>query len=390
MSDGADGWEDVAVRDLASDEPNAFVDGDWIESKDQSPDGTIRLLQVGNVLRGSLKTAGTCRWVTPETVRRLGCTLLRPGDILIARMPDPIGRACIVPALPYPAITAVDCAILRPNLDLCDPLFVVHALNSDHVLSRVAALVGGTTRQRISRNNLGSITLALPPLAEQRKIAAALSTVDEVAATCASVHDQHIALDSALLRSVIERGLPGVGTATWGRMPLREFATLQRGFDLPVQDRKVGQVPVVASNGPVGLHSEARVHGPGVVTGRSGTIGKVFYYDSDFWPLNTTLYVSDFHGNDPRFVAAFLRYFHLERFVAATGVPSLNRNFVHDIEVCIPPVQTQRQIADLLVAGDQAAFACQRQLIALNSLRTQLATGVLSGAIRVPMVAGAI
>ncbi len=138
----------------------------------------------------------------------------------------------------------------------------------------------------------------------------------------------------------------------WRRTTLGETATLQRGFDLPVGQRCPGTIPVVASNGPVGTHDEARVAGPGVVTGRSGTIGKVHFYEQDFWPLNTALYVRDFHGNDPRFVAFFLESLKLKRFVASTGVPSLNRNFVHPLPVDIPPFPEQRKIAAILSSVD--------------------------------------
>lgn len=138
----------------------------------------------------------------------------------------------------------------------------------------------------------------------------------------------------------------------WKSTTLGETATLQRGFDLPVGQRNPGSVPVVASNGPVGFHEEAQVKGPGVVTGRSGTIGKVFFYEHDFWPLNTTLYVREFHGNDPRFIAVFLEALKLGRFVASTGVPSLNRNFVHPLLVIVPPLPEQRKIAAILSSVD--------------------------------------
>src|SRR5260370_2038200 len=130
----------------------------------------------------------------------------------------------------------------------------------------------------------------------------------------------------------------------WVVVPLEDAATLQRGFDLPVQDRLPGQIPVLASNGPVGTHNVARVKGPGVVTGRSGTIGKVQFIEADFWPLNTTLYVRDFHGNDPKFIALLLTDFQLERFLAGTGVPTLNRNVVHEIDVTLAPVAEQQRI----------------------------------------------
>lgn len=127
-------------------------------------------------------------------------------------------------------------------------------------------------------------------------------------------------------------------------VPLIEAITLQRGFDLPVQDRLIGSVPVYAANGPVGTHNVARVKGPGVVTGRSGTIGKVHFVEEDFWPLNTSLYVKDFHGNDPKFASLLLRNVGLEKYLAGTGVPTLNRNVVHDVLIMVPPLREQQRI----------------------------------------------
>ncbi|MFO1371435.1 MAG: restriction endonuclease subunit S [Candidatus Competibacteraceae bacterium] len=128
--------------------------------------------------------------------------------------------------------------------------------------------------------------------------------------------------------------------AGWQRKKLVEVATLQRGSDLPVQDRVSGDVPLVTSSGITDTHNEIRVRGPGVVTGRSGSIGNVFFIDDDFWPLNTVLYVKDFHGNDPRFVFHLLKNFDLKRFATGAGVPTLNRNFAHDEIVYVPPPRT--------------------------------------------------
>ena len=83
----------------------------------------------------------------------------------------------------------------------------------------------------------------------------------------------------------------------WATKPLGSVATLQRGFDLPVQARREGPVKIFAANGPVGTHAVHKVEGPGVVTGRSGTLGKVHFVKEDYWPLNTALWVNDFHGN---------------------------------------------------------------------------------------------
>ncbi len=134
----------------------------------------------------------------------------------------------------------------------------------------------------------------------------------------------------------------------WQTKKLVDVATLQRGFDLPKQDRSSGDVPLVTSSGISDMVSKSAVHGPGVATGRSGSIGNVFYIEEDFWPLNTVLYVKDFHGNDPRFVFHLLKNFDLKRFATGTGVPTLNRNFVHDELVKVPPLAEQQQIVGLL------------------------------------------
>jgi len=136
--------------------------------------------------------------------------------------------------------------------------------------------------------------------------------------------------------------------AGWETKTLGEVATLQRGFDLPTQDRVAGEFPLVSSSGISDTHHKCAVRGPGVVTGRSGSISNVFFVEEDFWPLNTVLYVKDFHGNDPRFVFHLLKDFDLQRFASGTGVPTLNRNFVHDEAVSVPALPEQRRIVGIL------------------------------------------
>jgi type I restriction enzyme S subunit len=130
-------------------------------------------------------------------------------------------------------------------------------------------------------------------------------------------------------------------------------ATLHRGFDLPNSMRKNGPYPVVASSSIVGYHNEAQITGPGVITGRSGTIGEVRYIESDFWPLNTTLYVCDFHGNDPKFVSILLQALQTQKFLSGTGVPTLNRNVIHPVQVPLPQLKEQKEI----VAKVEALFS---------------------------------
>ncbi|MHA6723813.1 restriction endonuclease subunit S [Sphingomonas sp. RS2018] len=171
-------------------------------------------------------------------------------------------------------------------------------------------------------------------------------------------------------------------TVEW--RPLGEVCTLQRGFDLPVRERKPGSYPLVTSSGPTDFHSEARVRGPGVVTGRSGSIGNVFYVEDSFWPLNTALYVKDFHGNDPRYIFYLLQFFDLGRFASGAGVPTLNRNHVHDEGVWIATdLDEQKRIVAVLdqafAALDRARALAEANLTDLEHLSASASRAVFDG-----------
>ena len=139
----------------------------------------------------------------------------------------------------------------------------------------------------------------------------------------------------------------------WKNGELGDFVTLKRGFDLPRQKREAGQVPIFSSSGITGTHSTAMVKAPGVITGRYGTIGEVFYAAEDFWPLNTTLFAEDFHGNDAKFIYYFLKTLEWSKFTSASAVPGINRNTVHKESVSLPDIETQRKIASTLSMFDE-------------------------------------
>ena len=135
----------------------------------------------------------------------------------------------------------------------------------------------------------------------------------------------------------------------WSEKPLGDFITLQRGFDLPEERRRPGCTPILGSFGITGWHNEAKARGPGVTVGRSGaSFGVVSYASTDYWPLNTALYVIDFHGNDERFAYYLLKQFDFTSFNSGSAQPSLNRNFIHPVPVHVPPLPEQRRIAHIL------------------------------------------
>ena len=140
----------------------------------------------------------------------------------------------------------------------------------------------------------------------------------------------------------------------WRRVKIIDFSPLQRGFDLPAGQIEEGTYPVVYSNGINNYHSEYKSKAPGVVTGRSGTIGEVTYVIQDYWPHNTSLWVTDFKDNHPKFVFYALQNMRLDRFHAGSGVPTLNRNDVHKQSILVPLPSEQKAIASLLETWDTA------------------------------------
>lgn len=128
----------------------------------------------------------------------------------------------------------------------------------------------------------------------------------------------------------------------------RNFIELHRGYDLPKNKRISGDFPIVSSTGIVGKHNSYKVKGPGVITGRSGTIGKVIFEKGCFWPLNTTLFVSDFKGNDPKYVYYWLQCFDLKHYTTGSTVPTLNRNDLSNLIIDVPTINEQRKRREIL------------------------------------------
>lgn len=142
-------------------------------------------------------------------------------------------------------------------------------------------------------------------------------------------------------------------SSEWSTGKLGEFIELKRGYDLPKAKRKLGTIPLISSSGISDTHELAMVKGPGVVTGRYGTIGEVFYVDTDFWPLNTTLYVRDFKGNDRKYISYFLKTLDFRAYSDKAAVPGINRNHLHEALVTLPPLGEQKEIAEALGSLDE-------------------------------------
>ena len=169
----------------------------------------------------------------------------------------------------------------------------------------------------------------------------------------------------------------------WEVVKLGEVAPLQRGFDLPERQRVDGAYPVVYSNGILNTHNAYKVKAPGVVTGRSGTLGRVHYLEEDFWAHNTTLWVTDFINVEPKFIAYLFQFIGLERFGGGSGVPTLNRNDVHDFQVALPQSKPeQTAIAAVLSDTDRLLAALRALIDKKRAVKTAVMQQLLSGRLR--------
>jgi len=232
-------YRDIALADVAGDS-GLFLDGDWIETKDQDPNGDVRLIQLADIGVGEYLDRSS-RFLTSEKAAELKCTFLQPGDVLIARMPDPLGRACIFPGDPRPSVTAVDVCIVRPDPSEVDAAWLKWAINSARLRAELDRFATGTTRKRISRKNLGKIPLQLPPLSEQRRIAAILDKADAVRRKRQQTFD----LADRFLRSAFLDlfGDPVTNPKGWPARKLGKFADIRSGV---TKGRKLGDAETIA------------------------------------------------------------------------------------------------------------------------------------------------
>jgi type I restriction enzyme S subunit len=231
-----------------------------------------------------------------------------------------------------------------------------------------------------------------PSLPEQRAIAGVLSKLQGAV----EAQDRIIAtlkeLKAATLAKLFREGLRGeplketeIGEIpeSWEVVPLKEVVELQRGFDLPSRLRKAGNVPVVSSSGVTGTHESAMVKGPGVVTGRYGTLGQVFYVEEDFWPLNTTLFVKDFKGNNPLFVSYLLQTLQMGDHNDKSAVPGVNRNSLHIIPVGKPQPDEQAEIGASLAMLEKKIRVAEAEHATAGRLFSSMLHLLMTGEVRV-------
>src|SRR5690242_18387163 len=160
--------------------------------------------------------------------------------------------------------------------------------------------------------------------------------------------------------------------AGWNVGSLSDLFVLQRGFDLPKTKRTDGPFPVIAASGPSGTHTEARVNGPGVCTGRSGVLGGVYYIEGDFWPLNTSLWIKAYPNSTALHATFTLQEIDIEAFNAGSAVPTLNRNHIHEAPAVVPPMNVIHAFDDMVSSFYAKKSANERESQTLSQTRDLL------------------
>ncbi|MWK54653.1 restriction endonuclease subunit S [Pseudomonas otitidis] len=274
--------------------------------------------------------------------------LLAEGDLIVAMTEQGeglLGSAARIPAEGKYLHNQRLGLVQVVNPELLDKRFLYWVFNSSPVRAQIRATATGAKVKHTAPERIKKVRFMAPELREQQAVAFVLDSYDDLIAT----NQRRIALLEDAARRLyrewfVQLRFPGHESVPlrdgvpegWRRDTLDQALFLQRGFDLPNGNRVPGDVPVYASTGVNGYHNVAKVDGPGVVTGRSGTLGAVHYVAQDFWPLNTSLWVKEFRAVSPLVAYFMLAELGLEQFNSGASVPTLDRKVAHQIPVLIP------------------------------------------------------
>lgn len=278
------------------------------------------------------------------------------------------------------AAYSTDTWAIKTNEEVYIKYFYYFLILNQEFISK--KLFKGATIKHLQKKDFRDIEIPFPPLPEQHHIARIL---DEVFKNIDKAKEStEINLQNS--KELFETYLNTVFSVK-DKLKLHRFdeiCQLQRGFDLPTRLRKHGIFPLVSSNGITDKINLVKVKSPGVVTGRSGTIGKVHFITEDFWPLNTSLYVKNFFENDEKCIYYFLRSFDLNKYKSGAGVPTLNRNNVHSEQVYFPDSITKqkeivKKLDELSEQTKKLEENYKQKLLLLDKLKKSVLQKAFSG-----------
>lgn len=336
-------WTWASVSELCERVSVGHV-GQTTEYFTELPEG-ITFVRSQNVRPGCLEL-GNCAKITPEFNAKLKKSQLQKGDVLIVRVGANRGDVASVKR----DCGAMNCANIVFARPLVDTGFLAFFLQSPQGRDGLLALTTGAAQGVINTGSVAGLPTPVPPLPTQRRIASILSSYDDLIEN----NTRRIEILEEMARRIYEEWFvhfrfPGHEDAKfveteqgripegWKRGKLEDVVVLQRGFDLPKKLRQDGEFLVVSATGASGTHIECKVKAPGVVTGRSGSLGTVSYITQDYWPLNTTLWGKAYPLGSVALAFFVLNSIDLKGFNSGAAVPTLNRNDIHGLPMPIPP-----------------------------------------------------
>ena len=382
----------VSLREVC----DVFADGDWIESKDQS-DGGIRLIQTGNVGVGVFKDRiEKARWISEDTFKRLRCTEIHEGDVLISRLPDPVGRSCLIPALEHKAITAVDCSILRFDPDKMSAKFFIYYSQSSQYANAIEPLISGSTRQRISREKLGTIQIPLPSLKEQEVVVEKLdSAFDELnlLEDNLKLSDERVdLLLQSILGSEFASNRDGEGTGDPSArqridnqlVPLKDFCKMYQPPTISTKEMiPDGEFVVYGANGPIGRYSRFNHEEPQLlVTCRGATCGAVNMSEPFAWINGNAMVIQpDLERATLEYMKyAFLGGIDVSSAITGSAQPQITRTTLEVIEVPLPSLEKQHEIVEKLDSAFDEVDSLKTQIKSKMEFASALRNSLVSNA----------
>ena len=319
----------------------------------------------------------------------------QPGDLILARE-APIGNVAIIsPGLKV--CLGQRTVLIRASRKVVNPQYLTYLMLGDEIQGKISSMSNGATVHHLNMKDIRE--LEMPPIPTptiQDRIADTLSIYDDLIEN--NIRRTKILEEMAqmLYREwFVNFRFPGyeklrMVDSELGPIPqgwltgrLDDALVLQRGFDLPTSQRIPGKVPIMAATGLNGTHNEAKVKGPGVVTGRSGSLGTVMLVWEDFWPLNTALWVKEFRQSNPIHAYFTLRALDLKGFNSGAAVPTLNRNDIHGLPTVLPDRGTLKTFNELVLPMFQLKLTLESQNSNLRTTRDFLLPKLISGEIPV-------
>lgn len=313
-------------------------------------------------------------------------------DLVLTRE-APMGEVCMIPQ-------GIECCLgqrvvlIKPKKSVVDPRFLLFSIQAPFVKNQIMSHEGtGSTVSNLRIPAIENLDIVLPDLPIQRRIADILSALDDKIELNRQTNATLEAMAQVIFKEwFVDFNYPGATgelvdselgliPAGWRVGKLEDVLILQRGFDLPSDKRIPGEYPVLAASGPSGTHNEFMVHGPGVTTGRSGVLGKVFYVHDDFWPLNTSLWVKEFKNSSPLYAFHLLQGIDFNSFNAGSAVPTLNRNHVHSLPALLPPMGIIHAFDEIIYPLMRRQKVNEEESAVLSQLRDNLLPKLMSGMI---------